>query len=581
MKKSVWYYLKRTYNYALQEKRYFYYFFITCVLLCGIEVVSPLIAAQKIVALTGEIWGQLLLMVGATFVIEIIRNVVNYFYSLFSLKYYFAVKKNLQDAVAKETLKIEMNTLNQNSSGVFIERINNDTDVLADIFSLLVDEATYLITTIGIFISIFFLNKFIFILYLIFIFLLIFLQKRSAEKVAEKREIEKRMDDKASGFISELVRGAKDIKILDAEESFLQKSKEITWQKNQTFYDTNLVRNRYRLVVASIRDILDFLIMTIGIYFIIDGQLAVATMLVILNYRGNIVSISSEIENFLNSLKSYSLAAERIFDVIDDEYPKEKFGTKKIKKATGEIEFRNVSFQYDDNEVLKNINFKIKPNEIVSFVGKSGAGKSTIFNLIAKLYDVTKGEILFDGIPINELDKASIRGNLSIISQSPYIFNMSIRDNLKIIKSDLTETEMIKACKMACLHDFVMSLKDGYDTLVGEGGVTLSGGQRQRLAIARALILKTEIILFDEATSALDNETQNEIQKSILNMQGKYTILIIAHRLSTVINSDRLILLDDGKIIGMGTHEELLQNNDTYKKLYELELKKSSEVVGS
>ena len=173
---------------------------------------------------------------------------------------------------------------------------------------------------------------------------------------------------------------------------------------------------------------------------------------------------------------------------------------------------------------------------------------------------------------MEELSKESLRGNLSIISQNPYIFNMSIRENLTIIKHDLTEEEMVLACKRARLHDFIMTLKDGYDTIVGESGVTLSGGQRQRLAIARALIQKTEIILFDEATSALDNETQAEIQQSIHNMQGEYTILIIAHRLSTVINSDRLILIDQGKVKGIGTHQELLEHNAIYKKLYELEL---------
>ena len=178
---------------------------------------------------------------------------------------------------------------------------------------------------------------------------------------------------------------------------------------------------------------------------------------------------------------------------------------------------------------------------------------------------------------ITSLDKKSIRGNLSIISQNPYIFNMSIKENFTIIKEDVTEKEIIEACKKACLHDFIITLKDGYNTLLGESGVTLSGGQRQRLAIARALVQKTEIILFDEATSALDNETQKEIQESIENMQGEYTILIIAHRLSTIINSDRLILIDNGKVLGEGTHEELLKSNKIYQKLYNLELKEKKE----
>ena len=298
-------------------------------------------------------------------------------------------------------------------------------------------------------------------------------------------------------------------------------------------------------------------------------------MLIILSYRGHILSISSNLENFYDIIKQFELAAERIFEILEgDKYPKETFGNKHIDKVNGEIAFHNVSFSYEEGqEVLKNISFQIHPNETVSFVGKSGSGKSTIFNLISALYKPNEGMITFDGIPLNQLDKTSIRQNMSVISQNPYIFNMSIRENLTIIKKDLTEEEMIAACKIACLHDFILTLKDGYDTIVGEGGVTLSGGQRQRLAIARALILKTEIILFDEATSALDNETQHDIQQSIQNMQGEYTILIIAHRLSTVINSDRLLLIDDGKVAGEGSHYELLHNNPIYQKLYELELK--------
>lgn len=163
------------------------------------------------------------------------------------------------------------------------------------------------------------------------------------------------------------------------------------------------------------------------------------------------------------------------------------------------------------------------------------------------MYDNYKRKITIDGIDIKELDKDSIRGNITIVSQNPYIFNMSIRDNLKLVKRDLTDEEMKEACKMACLGDYIESLPNKYDTIVDEGGVTLSGGQRQRLAIARAFVQKTEIILFDEATSALDNETQTKIQQAIDNLQKQYTILIIAHRLSTIQNADRILMLDDGK----------------------------------
>lgn len=236
------------------------------------------------------------------------------------------------------------------------------------------------------------------------------------------------------------------------------------------------------------------------------------------------------------------------------------------------MEFKDVHFSYGDNEVLNGMNFKINKNETVAFVGKSGVGKTTIFSLLCKLYNLSSGNIYLDGHDITELDEESIRNNITIISQNPYIFNMTIKENFRLIKKDVTDTEIKKACKLACLTDFIESLPDKYDTLIGEGGVNLSGGQRQRLAIARALIQNTKIILFDEATSALDNETQKSIQEAINNMKDKYTILIIAHRLSTIIESDRILVVDDGRIIASGTHKELLRKNKYYKKLYEKEV---------
>jgi ABC-type multidrug transport system fused ATPase/permease subunit len=272
-------------------------------------------------------------------------------------------------------------------------------------------------------------------------------------------------------------------------------------------------------------------------------------------------------------MKKFNLSAERVFEIIDSKkVEKEVFGSKHLQHVNGDFEFKHVDFAYEDHiPILKDMNFKIHANETVSFVGKSGAGKTTIFNLLARLYDPIHGEIVLDGVNIKELDKDSLRGSISIISQNPYIFNMSIRDNLRLVKDGLTDKEMMEACKTACLHDYIMSLPDGYDTIVGEGGISLSGGQRQRLAIARALVQKTEIILFDEATSALDNETQASIQQAIQNMKGEYTILIIAHRLSTVIHSDRLLLIDDGKVVAEGTHKELMKSNLEYQKLYQLE----------
>ena len=191
--------------------------------------------------------------------------------------------------------------------------------------------------------------------------------------------------------------------------------------------------------------------------------------------------------------------------------------------------------------------------------------------MLTKSYLIKSGLLKIDDIDINELDEKTIRKSISIITQSPYIFNMSIKDNLRLVKPNATEKEIDNVCKKSCFYDYVMSLPDKYDTIIGEGGVNLSGGQKQRLAIARALLKDCKILLFDEATSALDNITQQEIQESIDNISADYTIIVIAHRLSTIMNCNRIYILDKGKITASGTHKELLKNNKEYKKLYNSE----------
>lgn len=567
-------YIKYSYKYSKEGKLYLFIVFITNILLTIVSIVVPILSAQEIIKLTDGAWKELAIIALVLFGLEIFRRICQYIFSFGWNTYFYSVRKNIQLVLVDETLKITTDDLNNNSSGVFIERINNDTDTIANFFVEFFDYLSAIISSIGVYISVFFINSPIFFLYTIYIVVLFFLQKRSSAKVLEKRKIYKKNREKVNGFTGEMVRGAKDIKILNAEKSFLNHASKIMDESKRTGLQAFLTRAKYRFINTSVSAVLDLCINFCGLYFIIIGKLSVSALLIIHNYSGKIKDISFNIEYLLESINTFNLSASRIFGILEeDEFHKESFGTKHVKKLNGDIKFQNVTFKYDeDNIILNNMSFDIEANKTVAFVGRSGAGKSTIFNLISKLYDVNVGSIYLDSYDINTLDKDSIRANLSIISQNPYIYNMSIKENLKIIKSNATEKEIIEACKMACLHDFIISLKDGYDTIVGEGGVTLSGGQKQRLAIARAFLLKTKIILFDEATSALDNETQMEITKAIENMKGDYTVLIIAHRLSTVMNADKIFVVDKGKIIDSGTREYLLKNSRTFKKLYKTEL---------
>lgn len=567
--------IKRSYSFAKSSKKNFIYYLIGTVILCVIGAIIPIYGAKQILSLSDGLLEQLMYATFYVFALEVLRNFINFIAGVNASKFYRTTLKNIQIGISEEILKTTSYEFNKKSSGYFIERISSDSGKIADIYLNICDCLTEVITNCGILVSIFILNKYIFFFYLFFLVILFLVQKKKND-VYQKNDKEYRgKKERATSLVSELVRGAKDVKVLNAEDSFINEAKKRITKAQEWRYKMFLTHKKYRLLYGSLRDILDFSYIMLMIFMINKEMLVISTAVIVWNYRHQIVYTLDYVGMLMEYVKDFNLSANRVFQIIESD-KKETFGSTHLDHVNGDFEFKNVTFSYEDNElVLKDINFKIHANETVSFVGKSGSGKSTIFSLLCKLYEPNSGVITIDGQNIQDLDKDSIRGNISIINQSPYIFNMSIRENLTIIKEGLTEEDMIEACKMACLHDFIMTLPNGYDTVVGEGGVSLSGGQRQRLAIARALVQKTEIILFDEATSALDNETQRDIQKAIENMQGEYTILIIAHRLSTVINSDRLIYIEDGKITGTGTHQELLKTNKSYQKLYELELKES------
>ncbi|MDD3241897.1 MAG: ABC transporter ATP-binding protein [Bacilli bacterium] len=557
-----------------QKKRLIFYLFLSLLEII-ISLIMPILGAGIIINLTKGAVEQLVLVSMLVFLIEILRNVVSYFESDNIKVINKETSAKLQTELGKSILKLENSVIDKNGSGVFIQRLTKDSYKISGIFFSLNRNLSNIITNLGVLGAIFIMNEKAFLFMLITTFINYLLENKRSSSISREDEKYRESQERASSFISELVRGLRDIKMLNAEKSFLKKFNDINLEANESSYKIEDKQNKFSFLKGLILDLNDLLLIMLLAYLIYAKELETATALIIYNYSGRVSSIVYFIGNFLDVTKDFNLSSKRVFSIIDGNgYNKEKFGNKEITKVKGDFEFENVSFSYDKKNVLENLTFKVNANETVAFVGKSGAGKTTIFNLLCKMYDVKEGTIKIDGIDITELTRESIRRNITIINQNPYIFNLTIRENLKIVKDGLTEKEMVEACRLACLDDFIESLPDKYDTLIGEGGINLSGGQKQRLAIARALIQKTEIILFDEATSALDNETQNKIQKAIENMKSTYTIMIIAHRLSTIINSDRILFLDNGKIEAEGTHEELLKKSKEYKKLYEKELNK-------
>ncbi len=541
-----------------------------------ISVVAPIVSAQVIVKLSNNQLKQVLYLAIALFVINIIRNGLNYLCGYFSQVTYRETFIKLQLDLGKSILKLQNSCVDANSSGVFIQRLTGDTSKIADVFNLINYHLLDILTDIGIFGAVFIIDIRIFAYMILMVLIIGFLERRKINIVTEKDKVLRKENENVSGFIGELVRGVRDIKMLSAESSFLVNLHGRLISLNQKRYDMSKTQRNYQLLISSLHELFDLVVIALMLYLIYTHELSVALALVVHNYLGRASYAVNSYSHLLEQLKNFNLSANRIFDIISgSDFPKEKFGKQHLDNIKGYFEFKDVSFGYKEDElVLENLSFKVKTHSTVAFVGKSGAGKTTIFNLLCKMYEPSKGKILIDGIDIMELDRESIRDNITIISQNPYIFNVSIRDNMKLVKDDVTDEEIREACEAACLDDFIQTLPDGYDTIVGEGGVSLSGGQRQRLAIARALIQKTRIILFDEATSALDNITQTKIQQAIDNMKEEYTILIIAHRLSTIIHSDRILFLDNGKVSCEGTHEELLKSCKAYKELYEADIEK-------
>ena len=326
-------------------------------------------------------------------------------------------------------------------------------------------------------------------------------------------------------------------------------------------------------VYTFVRTLTTLIVILYSVYLVKNNELDGAALLIVFLYHTRILSLTGTIGRLYIVYKDIRLNMKNIGDILNNSsYPKEKFGTLENKHFKGFIEFSHVFFSYDTAPVLKDVNFMIKPNTTTGIVGPSGAGKTTIFNLLSKLYNTSAGNILIDNHNINDYTEETIRGNISVITQNPYIFNMTIRENIKIVNPSLTDEEMIEKCKLAELHDYIESLPEKYDTMLGENGVILSGGLKQRLAIARAIVKDSEIILLDEATSSLDNEIQEHVMTAIKNISKDYTILIIAHRLSTIKDCDKILVINEGTISAYDTHDNLIKNNSVYQKLYKKEL---------
>lgn len=568
--------LKLTVQYIKPYKGLFILEIIITLISTVLGVIIPLLSAKTILYLTEGKLNILLVIATITLIFEVTTVIFQNLNTLIFTKIFEKINLSIQSNLIKEIFKLETEEFDKNNTGVFIQRLKVDAREISTIFTSLNTSIFSAISSIGVLITIFILNKIMF-LFLIFGMICNFIIKEQrVVKLTNIRKKYKEIDETTTGIVNEFIRGIRDIKVLNCKDNSIEQITDNINKSIDNKIESAKISFRFNVWADNFYAIFKFLFIALGCFLVNINNLTIENFVIIYMYKNDSLYLINEIIRIIDSLEDFNISASRVFEFINSQkYKKEHYGNVHIKEFKGSITFNNVNFSYNPkNKILKNMNFKINPNETIGFVGKSGAGKTTVLSLINKMYNVNDNMIFLDNYDINTLDESSITNNITLVTQNPYIFNMSIKDNLKIVSKKASLSKIKEVCKIACIHDFIMSLPDKYDTKIGEGGVALSGGQRQRIAIARALLRNTKIILFDEATSALDNETQNLIQKSINNMKGDYTIIIVAHRLSTIINADRILFLDDGKVKDEGTHKELLKKNKDYKYLYDMENKK-------
>ena len=486
------------------------------------------------------------------------------------------ISRELKDEMVASILKSDIHTLESKHSGKYISHFLYDVQYISNLVSTAVlnimkDSLTLIVLLALMFYQHWKLACFAMIMMPLAAIVAKSLGKRIGKATSESAVVSGNL----SSFLSELIKGSKIIKIYQKENFENERSKKLMKLMMEKLIKIGIVQIR----ATPIMEILTGIIIGGFIY-----------------YTGLIVSTGEiQINNFFSFLTAMMLAyqpirslatinmviyegaaaAERVFGVIDTQINvKEVDGSNKLKIDKANIEFKDVSFTYPNTNkhAIKDVNISIKGGEIVALVGQSGAGKSTILNLLPRFYDPEKGQVKIDGQNISNISLHSLRENISLVSQDIILFDDTVYANIAYANLNASKAEIDNACKFAAAKEFIEDLPKSYDTIIGENGVKLSGGQKQRISIARAILKDSPIILLDEATSSLDADSEEKVQNAIMNLTKNKTTLVIAHRLSTIIRADKIIVLDNGQVSDVGNHNDLLKNSSVYKNLYSKQL---------
>ena len=492
-----------------------------------------------------------------------------------TIKVGIKIIKNIQTLMAQKFLLSDISHITKKHSGKYLSNFTNDTGivfgVLTGVVVTLFKETFTLIALLGL---MFYHDWQLTILAIIMIPIAALSSKNIGKKMGKKTYISMEASDKLMKFLSEIIKGSWLIKIYQKEEQELARISKVIDEKFKAMKKVE----QTRLGSGPIMEIISAIAIAIVVFFaghrsmqgaITLGEFVSFLAALMLAYQPvrALAGINIGIQEGITS-------AKRIYEIIDQKnevYHNEKMPSLKLKNAS--IDFKNISFTYPDGtHALKNLSARIEGGTKVGLVGISGSGKTTFLNLIPRFFHLKEGAISIDNQNINNINLNSLRKEISLVSQDVILFDDTIKSNILYGNALASDEEIIKACEFAAAQDFVEKLPNKYETIIGENGIKLSGGQKQRLSIARAILKNSSIILLDEATSSLDSESESIIQKAIENLTKNKTTIIIAHRLSTVMNCDKILVFENGKIVEEGKHEFLVNNSSTYKKLYEKQI---------
>ena len=484
--------------------------------------------------------------------------------------------QQIRGEMANNVLLSDTQTLESKHTGKYVSHFLYDVGLIYTLVSsglLNIMKDTFTLT--GLLILMFYQNWKLALFSLIMMPLAAFVAKSLGKRMGKATTESAKASGNFSTLLSEILRGAKIIKIYQREDS--EKKRVAESSKNLT--DKEIKIGKIIIRATPIMEILTGIMIAGFIYFsgflIAKGEIGVNNFFSFLAAMMLSYQPVRSLATLNMSVYQAAAAAERIFALLDMENKiKNNPSLPSIKIKNSNINFENINFQYDigSDDAVKNINLNIQGNKVTALVGHSGAGKSTILNLIPRFYEPQNGRILIDNQNISEISLNSLRKNISLVSQDVILFDDTVENNVRYARLNSTQNEIIEACKLAAADEFIKNLPEKYNTIVGENGLRLSGGQKQRISIARAILKNSPIILLDEATSSLDADSESKVQNAIFNLTKNKTTLVIAHRFSTIRKADNIVLMSNGNIIATGAHNELLNNSKEYKNLYEKQI---------